>query len=91
MLAITTLAVFTGKRLPDSLAGFTPGQFVMALSNPAALIMFGFLIQGADETFAFAIGFWMMLLGSMAMLVGAAMNVRDDAGRAAPSGPATSF
>lgn len=82
-----------GKSLPDQILGFSPGQLMAALAASAALIMVFFLIGGTDDEMSWGIGFWFMLVGSVAMAVGAFMELQAEGGggggggRAAAAGP----
>ncbi|HTN78996.1 MAG TPA: hypothetical protein VMK16_04915 [Acidimicrobiales bacterium] len=67
------LRVFAGTKLPEPLVGFTWKEIRFALSIFAGLLMLGYLIVdkgGLD----FGIGFWFMLLGAIALVVGAVME-----------------
>lgn len=87
------LRIFAGTKLPEPLVGFTWKQIRLALAIFAGLLMLGYLIVdkgGLD----FGIGFWLMLLGAIALVVGAVMETLGlpapaTGGGAPPSGGAS--
>jgi hypothetical protein len=66
------LMKFANVNLPEPILGFTWKQIRLALSLFAGLIMVGFLIlnDSPDK----GIGFWLMFLGSIALIVGSVME-----------------
>jgi len=65
-----------GVKVPDRIATFTRVQVLLVCGGFATLQAIAYLItdhSGAD----FGIGFWFMLLGSIAVLVGAVMLFRE--------------
>jgi hypothetical protein len=65
-----------GVKVPDRIATFTRAQVLLVCGGFATLQAVAYLItdhSGAD----FGIGFWFMLLGSIAVLVGAVMLFRE--------------
>jgi hypothetical protein len=75
-----------GLRVPDRILGLTWKQIHIVLGFQAALLMLAFLIRD-NSVLDFGIGFWLMLLGSIALAVGAVMLTREGA---AATGPALS-
>lgn len=72
------LTTFADTRVPGDVYGLGWNQVHLALGFQAAVMMLAFLIQdklGAD----IAIGFWLMLLGSIALAVGAVLRQREAA------------
>lgn len=72
------LTTFASTELPERVLGMGWNQIHLALGAQATLMMLAFLIQdkgGLD----IAIGFWLMLLGSIALVVGAVMRQRESA------------
>lgn len=74
------LTTFANTNLPDRVLGLGWNQIHLALGFQAAIMMIAFLIQDKGRL-DIAIGFWLMLLGSIALIVGAVMRERE----AAPS------
>lgn len=64
------LSSFTGVKLPERFLGLGWSQIHVAVGFQATVMMIAFLIQEKDP-YGIAIGFWLMLLGSVAMLVAA--------------------
>lgn len=60
---------------PPEVAGFSAPQLAAALAFSGASIMLGFLVMGTEQGQEFGIGFWFLLLGSVALLVGAVMEL----------------
>ena len=74
---VLVLVRVLGAQVPDRIASFTRAQLVLVCGAFAALQSLAFLVvdhSGAD----FGIGFWLMLLGSLAVLVGAVLLFRAD-------------
>lgn len=78
--AAALLIALAGARFPEDKVGFSAGEACAALGVVATVIMVGWLVGGSDDPFEFAIGFWMMLLGSVGLLLGAAMEVTAERG-----------
>ena len=66
------LAKFANVNMPEPILSFSWKQIRLALSIFAGLLMLGFLIL--DTGFDKAIGFWLMLLGTIALIVGSVME-----------------
>jgi len=66
------LMKFANVNLPEPILSFSWKQIRLALSIFAALLMIGFLIL--DTGFDKAIGFWLMMLGAIALVVGSVME-----------------
>lgn len=80
---LTAAVVFAKFKVPDVL-DFTPAQLMVALAFPGALIMLGFLFMGTESGQGWGLGFWFLLLGSLALLAGAVMELLQG-----PANPAT--
>ena len=81
------LMKFANVSLPDPILGFSWKQIRLALSLFAGLLMLGYLIVdkgGLD----FGIGFWLMLLGAIALVAGAVMETIGFDPQAAKGGAA---
>jgi hypothetical protein len=76
MALAVVLPVFANVKLPDNVMGFTWPQLHLALGFFAALLAVSFLITDTADK---AIGFWLSLLASIALLVGAVMLQREPA------------
>ena len=63
---------FANVKLPEPILSFSWKQIRLALSIFAVLLMFGFLIL--DTGYDKAIGFWLMMLGAIALVVGSVME-----------------
>jgi hypothetical protein len=73
---VLVLLPVVGVTVPDRVATFTRGQILLLCGAFATIQSLGYLIVdkgGLD----FGIGFWFMLLGSIAVLVGAVMLFRE--------------
>ena len=79
-IGLTKLA---NVKFPDKVLGLGWGQIHIAFGFNAFLIMLAFLLRDKDPL-DFGFGFWLMLLGSLALLVGAVLYSREEV-----SGPAT--
>jgi hypothetical protein len=66
------LTKFANVNMPEPILSFSWKQIRLALSIFAGLLMLGFLIL--DTGFDKAIGFWLMLLGTIALIVGSVME-----------------
>jgi hypothetical protein len=64
--------------LPDKPLGLSWNQVHLALGFQAELMMLAFLIRSKGP-FSFGIGFWLMLLSSIALMVGAIMRINAGA------------
>jgi hypothetical protein len=74
---VLVLVRVLGAEVPDRVVSFSRAQLVLVCGGFAALQSLAFLVvdhAGAD----FGIGFWLMLLGSLAVLVGAVLLFRAD-------------
>lgn len=67
------LTAFGNVSLPERILGLGWNQIHLALGFQATIMMLAFLIQDKGG-FDIAIGFWLMLLGSIALIVGAVMR-----------------
>ena len=65
------LRVFAGTKLPEPIIGFT--WKVMLVSRNAEKLMLGYLLVDKGGL-SFGIGFWLMLLGAIALVAGAVME-----------------
>ena len=95
---LTAAVVFGNVALPDRLLSFTWKQVNFVLAFTAVVIMVGYLLGGGFPDVggvSKGIGFWLMLLGSIGLIVGAVMDLLDtDAGTApgqTPRGSSTPF
>lgn len=81
---------FGNVKLPEKVLGLDWGQIHVVLGIWATLLMLSFLIQsdGPDK----GIGFWLLLLGSIALIVGAVMRLQESPSSAGPgTAPPTPF
>jgi hypothetical protein len=76
------LTTFADTSLPERILGLGWNQLHLALGFQATLMMVAFLIQDKGG-FDIGVGFWLMLLGSIALLVGAILRQRE----ASPAAP----
>lgn len=72
------LSLFTGAGLPEKVLGLGWDQVHVALGFQSTVMMVAFVIQDKG-VFDIAIGFWLMLLGSVALLVAAVGRQRQAA------------
>jgi hypothetical protein len=79
-VGLTNLA---NVRLPERVLGFDWKQIHLLCGAQAALLMVLYLIVNKEGA-SFGVGFWLMLLASIALVVGAVMLSREPA--AAPGG-----
>ncbi len=82
------LTKFANMNLPAKIVDFTWPQVHLILGVFSALIMLGYLIiekGGLD----FGIGFWLMLLGSIGLVVGAVLLRNEQGAAAAAPGTGT--
>lgn len=84
MAGVIALARFANTNLPARVLDFTWAQLHLALAFFAVLITVGFLIAGDGLKF----GFYLCLLASIGLLVGAVM-LRQEAGHGTATGPGT--
>lgn len=97
---IVAATAFAKVKLPENLLGFSVAQALAGLAAAGFLILFGFLISG-NEGASWGIGFWLMFLGSIALLAGTVMQLLGiepgkpagsaGPGTAAPPSPPASF
>ncbi len=76
--AVVALRLF-GVNLPDQLLTYTWKQVVLACGFFATVLALAFLLQDRGSGVDLGIGYWFMLLGSIAVLVGAIMLTRESA------------
>lgn len=76
--------LFGNVDLPEPILSFNWNQLFFVLGFAAFMILFGLLIASSDLAF----GFWLSLLGSIALLAGAVMELLD--GGSATSGQSQS-
>jgi hypothetical protein len=74
MAAQIALTKFASVQLPDRVADFTWEQLDLALSIFALLMSLGWLVSGISQK---GIGLWLILLASIALVVGAVMLQRE--------------
>lgn len=74
LAGVVAATAFGKVKLPEHLLGFTVPQAMVGLAFAGFVIMFGFLITGTDGS-SFGAGFWLMLLGSIALLAGTVMQL----------------
>lgn len=67
----TAASVFGNVKLPDNVLGFTWPQVTFILSFAASVVMVGFLFANENK----GLGYWFMLLGTIAYTVGSVMEV----------------
>lgn len=68
---VWTVLELTGMKLPAQVLTFTGTQLKATWAISSLGVMVGFLTTNLDKRF----GFWMMLLGTIAMTVGAVLNL----------------
>jgi hypothetical protein len=76
------LAKLANVKFPERVLGLGWGQIHLALGFNAALLMLAFLVRDKGQL-DFGFGFYIMLIGSLALVVGAVLFTREEA-----SGPA---
>jgi hypothetical protein len=74
MGAQIAMVKFAGASLPERIAGFSWEQIHLALAVFTLLMSLGWLISGLSHK---GIGFWLLLLGSIGLVIGAAMLQRE--------------
>jgi hypothetical protein len=72
------LTTFADVSLPDRVLGFDWKQIHLLLAIQAALLMLCFLVRD-NSVLDFGFGFWLMLLASIALVVGAVMLSQEPA------------
>jgi hypothetical protein len=88
MAVLVALTKFANMNLPSQVLGFTWDQIYLILGFFAALYAVAWLIRnkgGLD----FGIGFWFILIGALASLVGAILLQRERTGVGRPGAPPT--
>ena len=70
------LTAFANVSLPSRVLGFDWTQIHLVLGIQAALLMLCFLVRDSS-VLDFGVGFWFMLLASIALLVGAVMRTQE--------------
>ena len=91
MAAQVAIAAFaSGVKLPEKVLGLTWDQIHLALACQAVIMMIAFLIRDHGGA-SFGIGFWLLLLASIALVVGAVLRMQEKpAGATPPPPPAAS-
>jgi hypothetical protein len=94
MAAHVALTTFANTRFPERVLGLNWNQIHVAAGIWAAFMMLclliggaGFEFQGVDVSPDKGAGFWLMLLGAVALAVGAVLRVQEPAAAAPPSTP----
>lgn len=80
---VVALKKFTSVSLPDRVMGFTWEQIHLVLGFFAALYAVAFLLVDKGG-YDFGIGFWFVLIGCIASLVGAILLLRERTGSSSP-------
>lgn len=88
---LVAATVFGNVSLPERILTFTVKQIFVVLSFSGFIIMLGYLLgggagEGPDKGF----GFFIMLLGSIGLLVGSVMELLDGDSATPNAGPGTS-
>ena len=83
MAVQVVLTTFADVSLPAKVVGFDWKQIHLLFGIQAALLMVCFLILD-NSVLSFGIGFWLMLLASIALVVGAVMLSREPAAATPP-------
>ena len=92
MAVHVALTKFANVNLPERVLDFTWAHIHFLLAAVSALLMISFLLQKfPSESPDKGIGFWLMLLASIALVVGAVMRLQEKPTGAGPSAPPTSF
>jgi hypothetical protein len=81
MAVHVALTAFANVNLPARPLGFTWNQVHLALAVQSLIMMLCFLVRD-KSILDFGIGFWLLLLGSIALVVGAVMREREGASSA---------
>jgi hypothetical protein len=79
MAAHIGLATWGDLTVPPRIAGFTWNQFHIALGVQAAVMMVAWFLCRRPPGFTLGLGFWLMLLASVALAIGAFMRAREPA------------
>ena len=87
------LTKFANLKLPERILDFNWNQIHFVLAATSVLLMICFLLQKfpGGASVDKGIGFWLLLLGSIALVVGAVMRIQESPSTAGPSAPPTSF
>jgi hypothetical protein len=87
---LVALTKFANVRLPDPVMTFSWTQIYLALGFFAAVYAIAYLLVNKGGA-SFGIGFWLILVGCIASLVGAVLLLRERAGAGSPGagGPPT--
>ena len=83
------LTKFANVDLPERLLDFTWAQIHLVLAGFAAVVMIAWLVT--SDTVDKGIGFWLLLLGSIALAVGAVLRLQESPSPSAGSAPPTAF
>lgn len=78
MAVQVALTTFADVSLPERVLGLTWDQLHLAFGAQATIMMLAFLVQDRSGL-SIGIGFWLMLLASIGLLVGAVMRQREAA------------
>lgn len=86
---LVALETFANVNLPETVLDFTWAQLHLALAGFSAIVMICWLVTSdlPDKGF----GFWLLLLGSLALVVGAVMRLQESPSPAGGSTPPTAF
>lgn len=76
MAVVVALTAFAKVKLPERVLGFTWNQLHLLLGAQAAVMMLAFLVTDSPDK---GIGFWLMLLASIGLVVGAVLREREPA------------
>jgi len=94
IIVLVVLATFSGAKLPTTVGGLSTMQLVLVLSVWAALMMLCFLVgqagvtvRGVTSGVNKSIGFWLALLGTIGMVLGAVLSLLQPAAPAPPPPP----
>jgi hypothetical protein len=82
-IAVTT---FADVSLPKKVLGFDWKQIHLLLGIQGALLMICFLVRD-NSVLDFGLGFWLMLLASIALVIGAVIAVQEPASAPGANGP----
>jgi predicted membrane channel-forming protein YqfA (hemolysin III family) len=86
---LVALATFANVNLPERVLDFTWAQLHLAAAGFCAIVMvFWFITSDQPDK---GIGFWLLLLGSIALVVGAVMRLKESPSPAGGSTPPTAF
>ncbi|GIU85584.1 MAG: hypothetical protein KatS3mg009_0099 [Acidimicrobiia bacterium] len=76
MAVVVGLTAFANVRLPERVMGFSWNQIHLLAGAQTAIMMLAFLIADSPDK---GIGFWLMLLASIGLVVGAVLREREPA------------